>query len=402
MRVLATLGFFGRFGETDGVVSTYSHLFPLFSRHRIQLDILCHGPENRIQTIADGVQVISHRPRVSVPLDKERVMDPLLSFGFGGREVRTRQYDLVQSSAPDPTGMVGLQVARRQGLPVVALYHTALDRYAEIRIGRGLGRTAGKAMGEAMRRFLVWYYNQADLILAPSENTRAEIAEWFTPRTDILSRGIDTERFHPRHRERSDTRIRVLYVGRVAPEKNIGLLAKIFASRNDADLAITGGGPHREDFQRMMPYATFSGLLRGDDLLRTYASADVFAFPSRTDTLGNVVLEAMASGLPVVVTNSMGPQELVQHGVTGFVAKTDEEFESYLTLLIRDHEVRQRMGAAARRAAENRTWEQVFNRLLGFYESVSAKPCRTQMRARRHRRSMQHHAPVDHSHGVQA
>ena len=395
MRILATLGFFGCFGETDGVVCTYSHLLEQFSRNRIELDILCHGREDRVYTVADGVQVISHRPRVSIPLDRERSIDPFLTLGFGGQVVRGRHYDLVQSSAPDSTGLVGLQVARKQRVPIIALYHTALDHYCEIRMTRLLGQQGGRLMGNAMRRYLAWYYNHAELILAPSETTRQDIATRFTPRTDVLSRGIDTERFNPGFRERSDDRVRVLFVGRVAPEKNVGLLGKLFTGRDDADLVVVGGGPHREDFMKEMPFATFPGLLRGEELQRTYASADVFAFPSRTDTLGNVVLEAMASGLPVVVTDAMGPKELVKHGVTGFVARSDEEFDKYLTRLIRDRELRRRMGTAARKTAENRTWEQVFGKLVGFYEAVLTRRLRSLAGVPQARVSIQHPVVMD-------
>jgi glycosyltransferase involved in cell wall biosynthesis len=370
MRILAAVGYFGRFGEADGVVTTYSRLVPLFSRHGHRVDILTHGPEDGIETIAEGVQVISHKPRLAIPLDRERDLDPLFPFFFGGRVVKQRQYDLVQTSAPGPSGLAALQVARKQDLPVLALFHTAFDQYARIRIGRVLGRLAGNAMGAAMRRWITWYYNQADLVLAPSEYSRNELGSWITKPIEVLSRGIDTEHFHPRHRDRSDDRVRVLYVGRVAPEKNLKLLAEIFSSGVDADLTLVGGGPHLDYFRRLMPFASLPGVLLGESLLRTYASADIFAFPSHTDTLGNVILEAMASGLPVVVTDSMGPKELVEHGVTGLVATSDAQFSEYVKLLIRDSELRRRMGIAARESVKSRTWEVVFERLHGFHRRL--------------------------------
>jgi glycosyltransferase involved in cell wall biosynthesis len=372
MRVLATLGYFGRFGETDGIISTYSQLIPFFSRHNIKLDILCNGPEDAIETVDSGVQVISHRPRLKLPLDKERSIDPLLCLSYGGRLVMNRKYDLVQSSSPDPTGLAALQVARRQKLPFLALYHTAIEDYTRIRVGRKLGKTAGLMISHVMRRYLLWYYNQADLLLAPSEDTRKEISAWLSPKTDVLSRGIDTTRFHPRHRDRNDNRIRVLYVGRVAPEKNLALLDKIIAFRKDIDLMIVGGSPFLDEYRKTMPYATFLGQLQGKALQQAYASADIFAFPSHTDTLGNVVLEAMASGLPVVVTNTMGPKELVKHGNTGFIAKSDYEFEQYLDLLINNQGIRRCMGLAARRDMATRTWDQIFQKLLGYYDRLLA------------------------------
>ncbi|MBD3402387.1 glycosyltransferase [candidate division GN15 bacterium] len=369
MRVLAAVGFFGKYGETDGVINTYRHLIPLFAGQSIQLDLMCNGPRDDLEILAPGVRLIVHRPRIPFPLDTERLIDPLLlvEASSTNRYVRNQHYDLVQSSTPDPTGFVALHYARRHAVPFVGVYHTALDDYAAIRIGRVAGRALGFAAAQFMRAWVGWYYRQAHLVLAPSDHVRRELKQDLTGPVEILSRGVDTDTFHPRFRNRTDNRVRVLFVGRVAPEKNLALLERLFADRTDVDLTIVGAGPYLDEIKRNLPHATCTGKLNGRVLAEAYASADIFAFPSRTDTLGNVVLEAMASGLPTVVTNDMGPKELVEHGVTGFVADSDADFGRRLDQLIADRNLRMRMGQAARVAAEHRTWMDVFRRLVSFY-----------------------------------
>ena len=185
----------------------------------------------------------------------------------------------------------------------------------------------------------------------------------------VFSRGVDARRFSPEHR-RESSGTTVLYVGRVSVEKNLPLLARIFRRHGDARLQVVGDGPFRRRMGQEAPAANFTGFLTGLELSRAYASADLFAFPSETDTFGNVVLEAMSSGLPVVVTDKMGPRELVDHGSNGFVASNDREFESCLNRLIRDPELRRRMGARSRQMALERTWDAVFGSLFDCYREV--------------------------------
>jgi alpha-1,6-mannosyltransferase len=177
-------------------------------------------------------------------------------------------------------------------------------------------------------------------------------------------------------------RVRALYVGRVAPEKNLDLLARVFAGRVDVDLTIVGDGPSSAELQQRLPGARFTGRLTGDALTSAYREADFFVFPSRTDTLGNVVLEAMASGLPAVVTDSMGPKELVDHGRTGFVAGSDAAFAAAVDTLVADRALRRAMGAAARRFAETRSWDAIFAQLLRYYEQTGAAVARPLPRPR--------------------
>ena len=369
MRVLIAAGFLGHFGETDGVVTTYRHLLPYFARAGVDVDVVVYGPEDRVE-VQGGVRFFVHRPRLPLRVDPRRWIDLAVGRSRLARELAATRYDVVQSSTPDPLGRWARAVARRQGRPFIALYHTALAEYAAIRAGRVAGAAAGWLLGRTMDVLIDRYYDRADLVLAPSESVRADLALRLHTRVNVLGRGVDCCVFHPGLRAATGSRVRALYVGRVAPEKNLDLLARLFAARTDVDLTIVGDGPSSAALRSALPNATFTGRLGGETLARAYADADLFVFPSRTDTLGNVVLEAMASGLPVVVTDSMGPKELVSHGVTGFVAPTDDAFASAVDTLAADADRRRRMGRAARAFAETRSWGAVFEQLRDHYRRL--------------------------------
>ena len=168
-----------------------------------------------------------------------------------------------------------------------------------------------------------------------------------------MGRGIDTELFHPARRSRTDSDLVLAFVGRLMPEKNLRLLPQVAAALRYAGVErfrfqITGAGGERAWLERNLPNAMFTGVLSGEALARAYADADIFLFPSRTDTFGNVVQEALASGVPAIVMNEGGPRFIVRHGVTGMVASSDEEFCQSAVTLASNERVRREMGRAGR------------------------------------------------------
>lgn len=372
MRVLITVGFLGRNGETDGVATTYRHLIPFFERSGLAVDIVAYGPEDGVEE-RNGVRLFTHRPRLPLQVDPRRRIDVAFAGTRLARTLASEPVTLVQSSVPDPMGVWAGTVARRWRAPFVTLYHTALEDYAGIRARRRAGPVAGRAARGAMAWWLRRYFDSSDLVLAPARCVAEDLTRWLRPPAGVLGRGVDSEAFHPRKRRREGGRVRALYVGRVVPEKNLDLLVDVFAERTDVDLSIVGDGTALEAVRARLPRAVVPGRVVGEALAQTYADADFFVFPSRTDTLGNVVLEAMASGLPAVVTDDMGPKELVEPGRTGFVAHTDADFADAVDRLVEDVDRRRSMGAAARRFAETRSWEAIFGQLLQYYERVLAE-----------------------------
>lgn len=368
-RLLLVAGYLGNWGETDGVVTTYQNLILHLKTSGIQVDVLAYGPQDSIDYYGP-LRVIQHRPRLPVKIDPCRWIDPAIGTSRMGRQLARCSYDLVQSSTPDPAGWFALNIARRSDCPFVAVYHTALEDYARIRYERIAGSLAGKAMGRLMTRYIDRFYNRANLILAPSKSVRNELTRRLRPPVRVLSRGVDTVHFHPDHRARSDNGVRALYVGRVAPEKNLSHLIDIFRDRDDVELTVVGDGPYLETMRRELPNSRFPGRLTGRALAQVYADSDLFVFPSHTDTLGNVVLEAMSSGLPVVVTGTLGPKELVDHGRTGFVAYSDGEFEQAVDRLVQNSRMRKEMGHQARISAGAHRWSDIAERMLMLHQNA--------------------------------
>jgi glycosyltransferase involved in cell wall biosynthesis len=277
-------------------------------------------------------------------------------------------------STPGPVGLTALAGARLLGLPSAAIHHTDFPRY----VG-ALG--GGEKLAAFAGSYLRWFYAQVDRVFVSSESYRAELERLGVEpnRLRPLPRGVDAERFHPGRRRR-DTFARgslpagttFLYVGRLAPEKNLELLLDAFAGlaavRDDVGLALVGDGPLRAALERRArgPVA-FCGTLAGDPLAEAYASADVFVFPSRTDTFGNAVLEAMSSGLPVVASAEGGPAEQLRDGVDGWIVDgtSVEAWRAALARLAADPVGRRVAGRAARAAAELRGWEPFLDALFG-------------------------------------
>jgi glycosyltransferase involved in cell wall biosynthesis len=273
-------------------------------------------------------------------------------------------FDRIHSATPGPLGLAALAVARILKLPISGTYHTALPQYARFLTGDAV-------IEELTWKYMLWFYDQMDIVHAPSEATRRELVDrgLNAEKVRCASRGVDTRRFSPDKRNGFFERhygvqgaLKLLYVGRISREKNLDLLADVFRalveSGAPAHLVLVGDGPDADRLiQRLggLPF-TFTGRLEGDALASAYASSDIFVFPSTTDTLGNVVLEAQASGLPVVVADRGGPMENIVPGETGLVVRADDR-ESLLDALVHlmsSPERCRRMGARGRRLMEAR------------------------------------------------
>jgi glycosyltransferase involved in cell wall biosynthesis len=281
------------------------------------------------------------------------------------------RYDLVHLCSPGPAGIGAWLLARVLELPVVGSYHTELSAYAGVRSGR--------AQLEAMTAVaLRIFYAACDVVLSPSPATDDRLCELgIDPRRfERWDRGVDLERFAPGLRTPGllpDETINLLYAGRLTSEKGLDLLAEAFLAARRRDprlhLVLAGGGPEEEALrERLGGHATFLGWLSGEDLPRTYASADVFLFTSRTDTFGQVLLEAQASGLPVVAVDAGGPASLIENGVTGLLTRPDAgELAAAILSLVDAPLRREHLRRAALAQVRGRTWEAALERLAGGY-----------------------------------
>ncbi len=287
----------------------------------------------------------------------------------------------IKTATPGPMGLTALGVARLLRLPIWGTYHTALPQYAQY-------LTGDTGMEELMWKYIIWFYNQMDLVFAPSASTAEELHQrGIDPvKIRLYPRGVDVERFHPAKRNgvlekryQIKEGLKLLYVGRVSKEKNLPLLATVFNSllprHPELKLIIVGDGPYLEEMRQVMagPSCAFIGYLAGEALAEVYASCDLFVFPSTTDTFGNVVLEAQASGLPVVVTDSGGPQENVIAGETGVIVPGNdaEGLGAAIELLLANPDRLRKMGLAARDYVKQRSFAAAFQASWKMYEDTA-------------------------------
>ena len=283
----------------------------------------------------------------------------------------------IHSATPGPIGLAALAIARILKLPINGTYHTSLPQYVRC-------LTEDGTIEEMMWKFILWYYEQMDLVFVPSKSTGDELEAKGISAAKIrqFPRGINTERFHPSKKQilvaaqyRLGRRPRLLYVGRVSKEKNLPLLARVFKERvrpfYDVSLVIVGDGPYLQDMKKALAHTptVFTGYQEGDALAALYAACDLFVFPSATDTFGNVVLEAQASGVPVIVTDSGGPQENIIPGETGLVVRANDEealFGALKELLLNPERLK-RMGKRARAYMEERSFDRAFDETWRIY-----------------------------------
>ncbi len=283
-------------------------------------------------------------------------------------------FDVIHVCSPGPAGVAGALLSRGLGLPLVGSYHTELTAYAGLRSG---DRQVTDAMATAVSTF----YGACDLVLSPSPaSDQALGAIGVGPgKTMRWDRGVDTARFDPARRVAGllpRTAINVLYSGRITREKGADLLADAFlkAKRKESrlQLVIAGGGPEQECLhERLGESVTFLGWLEGEELANVYASADMFLFPSATDTFGQVILEAQASGLPVIAVAKGGPLALLEDRLSGLLCDADADaLAEAVVELARSPLLRERLALAALAAVRARTWEQALERLGGSYRRV--------------------------------
>ncbi len=292
-------------------------------------------------------------------------------------------------ATPGPVGLAALAIGRILRLPVSGTYHTAFPEYAK-------ALTDDAYVEDIAWKYMIWFYDQLDAVYAPSQATAQQLLDRGIreEKIRIYPRGIDVERFHPAKRNGvfrkhgiGDETLKLLYVGRVSKEKNLPLLEaafrKVLSTGARVQLVVVGDGPYRETMAHNLADlpVLFTGYLGGEELAEVFASSDVFVFPSTTDTFGNVVLEAQASGIPVIVTDEGGPSENLLPGKTGLVCRANDAdaLAEAMAVLAKDPARCKAMGRDARQYLEGRGFKEAFAQLYAMYvgESECAKGAET-------------------------
>ncbi|MFZ7134193.1 MAG: glycosyltransferase family 4 protein [Eubacteriales bacterium] len=286
--------------------------------------------------------------------------------------------DVIHLMTPAGLGLAGLRYAQEKSLPVVSSYTTSFDEY--------LKYYNLKFLNPLLWTLFRWFHNSCQINFCPSHDTLQILNAKGIENLKIWSRGIDTETFNPIHRSNAlksnlniHDKITFLYVGRLAREKDldifmesIHIINKQFA--DDVKFVITGDGPYAVDLKKDAPKnVVFTGYITGKALSALYASCDIFAFPSSTETFGNVVLEAMASGLPVIGVNSGGVKDSIIDGYNGFLCtpRDTESFSQSIMRFIEDSTLINEMSVNAREYTLKKSWNNIFNGLTFEYHTLN-------------------------------
>ena len=327
-----------------------------------------------------AVEVMVSRREVSVPGIPLKNFAPIGEFELPEYELQKLSFppllqiiDHLQAggfteviiSTPGPVGLAALAAAKVLGLPTAGIYHTDFPEYVRILTEDGL-------MESLTWNYMHWFYAQFDTIYVNSDHYRQCWVGRGIPagKIKILPRGLDTGLFHPGKRKDDfwtrrglrEGEVGALYVGRVSREKNLDLFAaacrRLLASGVKVRPLVVGDGPYAAMMKELLPEGIYTGSLHREELAAAYASADFFVFPSTTDTFGNVVIEAQASGIPVIVSDVGGPKDLIEDGVDGLITKglDLDGLTNAITRLWQDAPLRKKMGEASRARVAERDW----------------------------------------------
>jgi glycosyltransferase involved in cell wall biosynthesis len=370
--------------EVDGVANTVRH-FERYAAARACPFLLIHGGF-RDEAIQSGTlrRLQFRRKSPKFALDQKHDFDLFFWRYYTKAEAAIRDFrpDLIHITGPSDVGLMGALLAHRLKIPLAASWHTNLHEYAERRAMpflRALPERyriiAGEQICKLSLKALGRFYRIPRLLFAPNYELVELLQRLTGKRCRVMSRGVDTDLFSPARRTRRSGPFTIGYVGRITVEKNVSLLANLEkqllgAGITDFRFLIVGQGALEAWLRGKMEQADFAGVLHGINLAEAYANMDVFVFPSHTDTFGNVVLEAMASGVPAIATESGGPKFIVRHEETGFLTKNSQEFLRFVSFLLRHPERQRSMGRAARDYACGRTWDAVFDDLFSTYDRM--------------------------------
>lgn len=366
------------FYEVNGVALTIQQQVKMAINNNFGYTVITCDDENRPQE--EGVRHFEPIGTYQLPeYEMQKIFYP--PFLEMLRYCHREQFNHIHSATPGPVGLAALAISKFLQVPFTGTYHTSIPQYVQVLTGSDF-------MEELAWKFVLWYYDQMDLIYAPSSSTREElVSKGIDPgKVLVYPRGIDISRFNPENRNgfykkwsAKETAVKLLYVGRVSKEKNLHLLLEAYRNlaqkRKNVVLTIVGDGPYLDEMKSQaagLP-CIFTGSLDGDDLTAAYASSNLFVFPSATDTFGNVVLEAQASGLPVIVTDRGGPCENILDGQTGLIIEADSTAAllSAMETMVNRPEKTAEMGKAARRYMENRSFEAAFSQTWETFSRVN-------------------------------
>jgi len=285
--------------------------------------------------------------------------------------------DLIHVATPFNMGLTGLHFAKKLRIPVVGSYHTDFDKYLE--------HYNLQFLMEVLWKYLGWFHRPLEKIFVPSHDTKERLEKRGFTNLSIWPRGIDRTLFHShydvdemRRKYHVEGKHVLLYVGRIAGEKDVMLLPEIAKQlpeemQRKVHWLVVGDGPMKEDLKKAAPdNMTLTGFLGGEELAKIYTLADLFVFPSASETFGNVVLEALACGTPVIGANAGGVRTIIQHGKTGMLSNPKDaiSFAAEIMHTLTDPNLKMQMQIAGIRYAQAQSWDEIFSNLVAAYRET--------------------------------
>ena len=362
--------------QVNGVAKTLERFTGYLQRNGIEYYVF--APENTAEdSFVTNVKKMKSLPLSIYPECRLAIPNPV----FIKKELQRFQPDLIHIATPFNMGLFGMYYAKRLGIPLVGSYHTDFDAYLKYYKVEFLSRF--------LWNYLRWFHSSLQKTFVPSHETLKQLQNKGFRDLHIWSRGVDCSLYHPHYEKQTvrDTygigaKYILSYVGRMAPEKDIDTLIEIIQKINQTlgdsvHWLLVGDGPLTEEMKaNVTENVTFTGYLKGKELAAVYASSDLMVFPSATETFGNVVLESLASGTPVIGANAGGVKNILQHGTTGYLCnpKDTDAFCAAIEDLLDSGPIIEKMGQSGREYALSQNWDTIFEKLLGHYKDVIQAP----------------------------
>lgn len=372
--------------EIDGVANT-SRQFEAFAKERGLPFLVVHaGERNEVATDGSVTRIQLRRGPATFPLDGHHQFDLLFLRHYARISQALREFapNVIHITGPSDVGILGAVLAHNLGVTLAASWQTNLHQFARCRVSKSLsflpaglcGKVAAAAEAGSFRA-AARFYKIPKLLFSPNRELMELLGNTTGKPCFLMSHSVDTETFNPQRRDRTDGPFRIGYVGRLTPEKNVRFFAQLehdLLARGNCDfrLVLIGEGSEERWLRTNLHNVEFTGWLTGERLSCEFANMDAFVFPSETDTFGLAVLEALASGVPAVVASKGGPAHTVEHGKSGFIANSSDDFAVLLTALMTDPELRNFARAEARqRALSLGSWEQIFAGMYRTYQQYA-------------------------------
>ena len=357
--------------QINGVAKTLGKFLEYMDKHSIEYILFAPAVEGEVST-----DKIKRLVSVKFLLYPECKLS-LPNFVLFAKELNAFKPDIIHAGTPFNMGIYAIRYAKTYKVPVVTAYDTNFPDYLQYYKLNFLESFSWK--------YFKWFHSKCDINFCPSLATMEMLKEKGFNNLELWGRGIETNNFSPEFRDEElrkslnvENKIMFLYVGRISPEKHVDIFINVAKKLNEKYLnkihfTLVGDGPLLKDFKdEALPNMTFTGFLRGAALSKMYASSDVFLFTSNTETLGFVIMEAMASALPVIACSEGGVADNLIDGVNGFSCgfRNEEEYYNACEKMILDVPLRHKLGDTGREQALNMSWENTFDKLIASYSKL--------------------------------